>query len=137
MTTIITVKLVILGNNKTSSGLTPTVQGIPFLLTKDRLELPSSGLPDDMTTIDVAASLLNQLTGLTAVVGGVGWVLLEQLPVLDGVDRIECDEREIVIPYTCLIPTDIKLNEAEWYDFTQQPLSDENRQLVTAAINHN
>jgi hypothetical protein len=51
------------------------------------LSLPAAGLGEQETTVDVAARLLKDLTGLKARLLGSGWVDLVPGPVADAADR--------------------------------------------------
>jgi hypothetical protein len=98
-----------------------------FLLIEDggKLRLPSQDLGEDESSFEVAARLLDGLTGLRARVLGQGWVDLVPAPIVDAVDRTRevtddmgtWDRRFIGIPYGAMLPgevVELKRPTATW-----------------------
>lgn len=78
-----------------------------YLLTRrgDQLALPSAYLGERESTVEVAARLLREHTGLDALINGGGWVNLYAAPLADSCDRKdERGERVISVPYGCFVP---------------------------------
>lgn len=97
-----------------------------FLLLKDehgKFELPTAIIESHESSLEVAASLLHQLTGLKARILGVGWVDLVPMPLADSVDRkSSAGDRWIGVPYGAMLPGEIvKLNHltASWVPLTE------------------
>lgn len=99
-----------------------------FLLTTAN-ELPNAPLNEAESSLDVAQRLLMSYTGLSALVGGVGWIELRQLPVADSLQNMVNGERVISIPYVCTIPIENPIDAGKWIEIIGQ-----NQEL--SSINH-
>jgi hypothetical protein len=97
-----------------------------FLVMREdgQLNLPVRELDEQESTIEVAAQMLNMLTGLRARILGVGWVDLVQMAIVDNVNRKfpETGERYIAVPYGCMLPGEVTTlyhGRAKWLTLTE------------------
>ena len=84
-----------------------------------KLHLPTQDLGESQSSLEVAAQLLEGLTGLKARVLGAGWVDLVPAPIVDGVNRKvpNVGLRVIAVPYGAMLPgelADLKNPDAKW-----------------------
>ena len=104
-------------------------QTAPHFLLTTANELPNAPLTEKESTLDVAQRLLMDYTGLSALIAGVGWVELKQLPVSDSVTNIVNGERVLSIPFVCVVPIETPIDAAKWVE-----ILNENQEL--SSVNH-
>lgn len=71
----------------------------------DQFHLPTLVLGNE-SSIECAATILHNLTGLKAKLNGSGWVELVPGPIMDDKDRLVSGQRWIAITYGAMLPTD-------------------------------
>lgn len=109
---------------------------ISFLLNNSSSGLLSAIIDEGSSSLDIASELLGIHTGCRGLIGGVGWVHLKQLPIIDNADRIIDGERWVAVPYVCVIPKEVNLLEDEWVDIMDtSKLSPEECDILRLACN--
>lgn len=128
-----------------------------FLLLRSengKLALPRREVGERESSLQCAASLLKELTGVQARILGHGWLDLKQCHLADNVNRvvapmnpsgwedINCLQRWIAVPYGCMLPGDVikpLAANAGWLTFqeivAEQPMYCDHMDILTAVAN--
>lgn len=86
----------------------------------DRPGLPTDYVADNETSLDTAARILRDVTGLQARIGQSGWVTIDQIGVMDQTGRRDdvSGKRHVSLIYLAAIPETVELQRGnyKWTD---------------------